>query len=91
MVLRFRAREGVRRNALRVLCPKSPHSEEAAQHIEWRDPRGHAAVWLQGSVVQGRHDRLQYDIPCKSICVKQDLFRFLRACEQGAFNQSRCR
>ena len=73
MVLRFSAREGVRRNALRVLCPKSPHSEEAAQHIEWRDPRGHAAVWLQGSVVQGRHDRLQYDISCKSICVIQDL------------------
>ena len=50
-------REGVRRNALRVLCPKSPHSEESAQHIEWRIPRGYAAVWLQGSVVQGRHDR----------------------------------
>ena len=40
------AREGVRRNALRVLRPKSPHSEESAQHIEWRDPRGHATVWL---------------------------------------------
>ena len=39
-------REGVRRNALRVLCPKSSHSEESAQHIEWRDPCGHAAVWL---------------------------------------------
>ena len=33
-------REGVRRNALRVLCPKSSHSEESAQHIEWRDPTG---------------------------------------------------
>ena len=51
-------REGVRRNALRVLRPRSPHFEESAQHIEWRDPCGHAAVWLQGSVVQGRHDRL---------------------------------
>ena len=51
-------REGVRRNALRVLCPKSPHSEESAQHIEWRTPRGYAAVWLQGNAVQGRHDRL---------------------------------
>ena len=30
-------REGVRRNALRVLCLKSPHSEESAQHIEWRN------------------------------------------------------
>ena len=50
--------EGVRRNALRVLRPKSPHSEEIAQYIEWRDPCGHAAVWLQGSAVQGRHDRL---------------------------------
>ena len=39
-------REGVRRNALRVLRLKSPHSEERAQHIEWRDPCGHAAVWL---------------------------------------------
>ena len=38
--------EGVRRNALRVLRPKSSHSEEIAQYIEWRDPRGHAAVWL---------------------------------------------
>ena len=38
--------EGVRRNALRVLCPKSPHSEGRAQHIEWRTPRGYAAVWL---------------------------------------------
>ena len=28
-------REGVRRNALRVLRPKSPHSEEIAQYIEW--------------------------------------------------------
>ena len=44
--------------ALRVLRPKSPHSEEIAQYIEWRDPCGHAAVWLQGSAVQGRHDRL---------------------------------
>ena len=26
--------EGVRRNALRVLCPKSPHSEEIARYIE---------------------------------------------------------
>jgi hypothetical protein len=34
------AREGVRRNALRVLCPKSPHFEESAQHIEWRIPTG---------------------------------------------------
>ena len=39
-------REEVPRMALRVLRPKSPHSEERAQHIEWRDPRGHAAVWL---------------------------------------------
>ena len=38
--------EGVRRNALRVLRPKSPHSEEIAQYIEWRTPRGCAAVWL---------------------------------------------
>ena len=53
-----RGGEGVRRNALRVLRPKSPHSEEIAQYIEWRDPCGHAAVWLKGSAVQGRHDRL---------------------------------
>ena len=33
-------REGVRRNALRVLRPKSSHSEEQAQYIEWRDPTG---------------------------------------------------
>ena len=39
-------REEVPRMALRVLRPKSPHSEERARHIEWRDPRGHAAVWL---------------------------------------------
>ena len=38
--------EGVRRNALRVLRPKSPHSEEIAQYIEWRTPCGCAAVWL---------------------------------------------
>ena len=38
--------EGVRRNALRVKHPKSPHSEEIAQYIEWRTPRGCAAVWL---------------------------------------------
>jgi hypothetical protein len=57
-----RYREGVRRNALRVLRPKSPHSEDYAQHIEWRDPCGHAAVWLQGSAVQGRHDRPRSDI-----------------------------
>ena len=38
--------EGVRRNALRVLRPKSPHSEEIAQYIEWRTPRAYAAVWL---------------------------------------------
>ena len=49
--------EGVRRNALRVLHPKSPHSEEMVQYIEWRTPCGYAAVWLQGSAVQGRHDR----------------------------------
>ena len=30
--------EGVRRNALRVLRPKSSHSEDRAQYIEWRDP-----------------------------------------------------
>ena len=23
-----------------------PHSEDIARHIEWRDPRGHAAIWL---------------------------------------------
>ena len=39
-------REGVRRNALRVLHPKSPHSEEMMQYIEWRTPCGYAAVWL---------------------------------------------
>ena len=33
-------REGVRRNALRVLRPKSLHSEKQAQYIEWRDPTG---------------------------------------------------
>ena len=54
----YQLREGVRRNALQVLRPKSPHSEEIAQYIEWRDPCGHAAVWLQGSTVQGRYDRL---------------------------------
>ena len=32
--------EGVRRNALRVLRPKSPHFEDQAQYIEWRDPTG---------------------------------------------------
>ena len=36
----YQLREGVRRNALRVLRPKSPHSEEIAQYIEWRDLRG---------------------------------------------------
>ena len=39
-------REEVPWMALRVLRPKSPHSEERAQHIEWRTPRGYAAVWL---------------------------------------------
>ena len=29
--------EGVRRNALRVLRPKSLHSEDYAQYIEWRN------------------------------------------------------
>ena len=29
-------------------------------NIEWRDPCGHAAAWLQGSDVQGRNDRLLY-------------------------------
>ena len=33
-------REGVRRNALRVLHPKSPHSEGVVQYIEWRDRTG---------------------------------------------------
>ena len=33
-------REEVPRMALRVLRPKSPHSEERARHIEWRDLRG---------------------------------------------------
>ena len=41
----FRGEE-VPRMALRVLRPKSPHSKEVAQYIEWRDPCGHAAVWL---------------------------------------------
>ena len=41
----FRGEE-VPRMALRVLRPKSPHSEDVAQYIEWRDPCGHAAVWL---------------------------------------------
>ena len=54
------------RMALRVLRPKSPHSEGIAQYIEWRDPCGHAAVWLKGSAVQGRHDRLIGDIDNKS-------------------------
>ena len=61
--------EGVQRNALRVLRPKSPHSEEIARHIERRDPCGHAAIWLQGSAVQGRHDRQLYEVrfvPTKS-------------------------
>ena len=57
LLIRYQLREGVRRNALRVLRPKRPHSEEIAQYIEWRDPCGHAAVWLQGSTVQGRYDR----------------------------------
>ena len=42
----YQLREGVRRNALQVLRPKSPHSKDEAQYIEWRDPCGHAAVWL---------------------------------------------
>ncbi|MEE1095476.1 MAG: hypothetical protein UH084_02745, partial [Paludibacteraceae bacterium] len=29
-------------------------------NIEWRDPCGHAAAWLQGSDAQGRNDRLLY-------------------------------
>ncbi len=29
-------------------------------NIEWRDPCGHAAAWLQGSDLQGRNDRLLY-------------------------------
>ena len=33
-VLQIRRPEGVRRNALRVLCPNYPHSEEVAQYIE---------------------------------------------------------
>ena len=48
--------------ALRVLCPKSPHFEDWAQYIEWRTPRGYAAVWLKGSAVQGRHDRQLYAV-----------------------------
>jgi len=43
--LYFRGEE-VPRMALRVLRPKSPHSKERARHIEWRTPRGYAAVWL---------------------------------------------
>ena len=67
LVYMFRVKdqgEGVRRNALRVKHPKSPHSEEMMQYIEWRDPCGHVAVWLQGSAVQGRHDRLMCDVWC---------------------------
>ena len=69
--------EGVRRNALRVLRPKSPHSEEIAQYIEWRDPCGHAAVWLKGSAVQGRHDRLNTVIYNKPLIDYIDIFSLL--------------
>ena len=55
-------REEVPWMALRVLRPKSPHFEDWAQYIEWRDPCGHAAVWLKGSAVQGRHDRQLYEV-----------------------------
>ena len=39
-------REEVPQMALRVLRPKSPHSKEKTQYIEWRIPCGYAAVWL---------------------------------------------
>ncbi|MCQ2310306.1 MAG: hypothetical protein MJZ64_00955 [Paludibacteraceae bacterium] len=35
-------REGVRRNARRVVRPNCPHNEDKARHIERRDPCGHA-------------------------------------------------
>ena len=68
-----RLREGVRRNALRVLRPSCHHSEETAQHIEWRDPCGHAAVRLQGSGTQGSRDRLN-----KKLCNRTPLRNFLQ-------------
>ena len=47
-----------------------PHSEEIARHIERRDPCGHAAVWLQGSTVQGRYDRPIVWVLVKVLSVK---------------------
>ena len=38
-VLQVRRPEGVRRNALRVLRPNYPHSEEIAQYIEQKTRR----------------------------------------------------
>ena len=38
-VLQIRRSEGVRRNALRVLRPNYPHSEEIAQYIEQKTRR----------------------------------------------------
>ena len=69
-------REEVPWMALRVLRPKSPHFEDWAQYIEWRDPCGHAAVWLKGSAVQGRHDRQLYEV--LEYCFLKKLSAFLK-------------
>ncbi len=47
-VLQVRRPEGVRRNALRVLRPNYPHSEEIAQYIEQKTRRSMGHLWAFG-------------------------------------------
>ena len=47
-VLQIRRPEGVRRNALRVLRPNYPHSEEIAQYIEQKTRRSVGDLWAFG-------------------------------------------
>ena len=46
--LQIRRPEGVRRNALRVLRPNYPHSEEIAQYIEQKTRRSIGHLWAFG-------------------------------------------
>ena len=46
--LLIRRPEGVRRNALRVLRPNYPHSEEIAQYIEQKTRRFIGLLWAFG-------------------------------------------
>ena len=60
LALLFLKREGVRRNALRVQRPTSPHLEDKRKHRMARPLRSRSRKALGVSGVQGSHGRLLY-------------------------------